>query len=376
MKKIWFKYLTFLTFISFIPLVLAKIPNASQIVSIKGKQVMFQQGKQRRSVAQVGQKLENKNQKLIVSGNKNDLARLILLEGDDFYSGLLLQAGPDAQETQYQFPCTLDNGILTIGWRKGKNRGCEEGIYLSSTKNNNKNNSKNLFAQLPKNKAEATIIRPAQEEETLVQIYIGENQQTVTPLIENIILVSPNYPNGLKIEVGQQWSYDFQTDQESINSIKPQSILDSPELDDFLRPENWSSDSLSSSVNSEVKKHITALKNNSSNASQTEDRRPLINIFCQNKVNSYLSNMKTTLNDTWSPPKPPSRGVWKALLTYTITKSGQVKNVQIAQTSGYEPLDQAAINHVYSLEQNFSPIPSCYPEDSLPVDHTFRLLFF
>ena len=69
------------------------------------------------------------------------LARLIFLEADDFYSGLLLQAGPNSQETQYQFPCTLENGTLTIGWRQGKNRGCQEGIYISPTKNNTKNHA-------------------------------------------------------------------------------------------------------------------------------------------------------------------------------------------------------------------------------------------
>ena len=365
-----FKYLTFLGIISLMPLVLAKIPNASEIVNIKGKKVMFQQGKQRRSKAQVGQRLENKNQKLIVSGNKNDLARLIFLEADDFYSGLLLQAGPNSQETQYQFPCTLENGKLTIGWRQGQNRGCEEGIYLSPTTNNDKDHLKNLFAQVPKNQKDAIIIKPAQKEKTLVQIYTEENQQTVTPLIEDIILVSPNHPNGLKIEVGKQWSYNSVTNQESINSIDQQSILDSPELEDFLRPENWSSDSLSRTVNSDVKEHITAL------ASPTENDLPIVNIFCQNKVNIYLSNLKTTLNDTWSPPKPPNRGVWKTLLNYRITKNGQVQNPKVIESSGHEPLDQAAIDHVYSLEQNFSPFPSCYPGNSLPVDHSFRVLFF
>ena len=376
MKKIWFKYLTFLTVLSFVPLALAKIPNAGQITSIKGKQIMFQQGQQRRQKAQVGQKLENKNQKLIVLGNKNDLARLVFLEGDDSYSDLLLQAGPDSQETQYQYPCTLENGILTIGWRQGKNRGCEEGVNLSPAKNNSKDHLKSLFAQYSSNKQEETIIKPAQEEDTLVQVYTGDNQQIVTPLIKDIILISPNHPNGLKIEEGQQWRYNSETDQESINSIEPQSILNSPELEDFLRPKNWSSDSLSSSVNSDVEKHIMAFQNTSSTTSKTEDDPPLLNIFCQSKVNTYISNLKTILNDTWSPPKPPKRGVWKSLLNYSVTRSGQVENVQVVETSGYEPLDQEAMNHVYTLEQNFPPFPSCYPGDSLPVDHTFRLLFF
>ena len=73
MKKIWFEYLTFLTVIGLMPLVLAKIPNASQIVSIEGKVSNVSGRVSNVEVRRaVGQRLENKNQKLIVSGNEND----------------------------------------------------------------------------------------------------------------------------------------------------------------------------------------------------------------------------------------------------------------------------------------------------------------
>ena len=362
------------------PLVLAKIPRASQIVSIKGEKIMFQQGRQRRTQAQVGQRLENKNQKLIVSGNSNDLARLIFLRENDFYSGLLLQAGPDSQETQYQFPCTLENGTLTIGWRQGKNRGCEEGIYLSPTDNNKNQTKQNIIAQSPKNRERTVVIKPNQPEAILFQVYSGDEQQEIKALIGNLFVKTAQHPNGFILTERQQWSYDDQTNQETIEPMETKPILNSPQMQEFLQAKYWFSQSFSVIDNYLIIGQINDLErialNTPTPTQIPQPESPQVNIFCQQKVNLYLRDLKSTLNDTWSPPKPPNKGVWRALLTYNITKNGQVQNIQVVETSGYQPLDKAAMNHIYSLEQNFSPFPSCYTRDTLPVDHTFKLLYY
>jgi TonB family protein len=108
----------------------------------------------------------------------------------------------------------------------------------------------------------------------------------------------------------------------------------------------------------------------------TPTNQPVVTIACQNQVNTYLANLKATLGNTWSPPKPPRRGVWQVLVTYHITREGKVQNLQVVESSGHEPLDQAALAHVRSVEQNFVPFPACYPRDFLPVDQRFKLLYY
>ncbi|BFM39728.1 hypothetical protein OLK001_16540 [Synechocystis sp. LKSZ1] len=108
----------------------------------------------------------------------------------------------------------------------------------------------------------------------------------------------------------------------------------------------------------------------------TPTHQPVVTIACQNQVNTYLANLKATLGNTWSPPKPPHRGVWQVLVTYAITREGKVQNLQVVESSGYEPLDQAALAHVRSVEQNFVPFPACYSREFLPVDQRFKLLYY
>ncbi len=295
MKKLWestniFKYLTFLSIICFMSLVVAKSPNYSQMVNSQGGKVIFKEGNKPRRYAKRNERLEKNNQKLIIKGNKKNLARLILRGPKVSYNGSLLQIGPSSTETQYQFSCISENGKFTIGWKKGtKSDGCGEGMYVRRPKNQRKNHLKNLFAHFPTYEEEEIIIKPAQEEDTLVQIYIEENQQIVTPLIKDIVIISPDDPNGKRIKEGQQWTYNSETNQESINSIDPQSILDSPELQDFLTPENWHSDSLSMQVNSEVKEQITALQ---------EQGKEIGSINCASEkgLTSTESNISTFIN--------------------------------------------------------------------------------
>ncbi len=106
------------------------------------------------------------------------------------------------------------------------------------------------------------------------------------------------------------------------------------------------------------------------------EQTAVVSVSCQREVNTYLANLKASLGNSWSPPKPPRKGMWQSVLSYAVTKDGKVQDMQVVQSSGYEPLDQAAIAHVRSVEQNFSPFPRCYPRDTLPVDQTFKLLFY
>ena len=403
MKKIWtpktiVKSLTLLSIVGFMPMVLAKIPLASEIVSIKGNKVMFQEGTQRRKSAQIGQKLENKNQKLIVSGNNQDLARLVFLGGGDNYDGLLLQAGPDFRETQYQFPCTLERGTVTIGWRQGTDRGCEEGIFLNPP-DSNKSHTKGYLRLNPNwpdpepdsNNTDTNVrIRPHQNQPILFQVHNRKGDQKVKAIKGQLWLATGKHPEGFVLDEGEQWNNKWNNktskNEEKVNLMQSQEMLNSEEIQDFLEPQNWSSDSVSGGNNSKVKKHLDAFRNQPKpvnaikpkpvNTTRKNPNESLISITCQLEINNYIRNLQNTLNQTWKPVKPPSRGVWKSLLSYTITRGGEVESIRVRKTSGYEPLDKAAMNHVYGLENQFPPFPDCYRRDFLPIrEHIFKLLY-
>ncbi len=106
----------------------------------------------------------------------------------------------------------------------------------------------------------------------------------------------------------------------------------------------------------------------------SESESSTVSVNCQSQVNNYLTNLKATLGNTWNPPKPPRRGLWQSFVTYTITRNGKVQNLQIVQSSGYQPLDEAALEHVRSIERNFPSFPRCYQKEELPVDQTFKVI--
>ena len=109
---------------------------------------------------------------------------------------------------------------------------------------------------------------------------------------------------------------------------------------------------------------------------RSKPEQSVVSVSCQRQVNNYLANLKTTLGNSWSPPKPPEKGTWQTLVTYNVSQDGKVQNLQVVQSSGYQPLDQAALDHVQSIEKNFSPFPGCYKREILPVDQTFKLIFY
>ncbi|WP_324283004.1 TonB C-terminal domain-containing protein [Cyanobacterium aponinum UTEX 3222] len=101
-----------------------------------------------------------------------------------------------------------------------------------------------------------------------------------------------------------------------------------------------------------------------------------INAFCELDLEKYKQEQKTLLEENWQPPKPPRKGKWLAMLTYRLEKDLSISNITVIESSGYQPLDQSAVDHVNSLQQKIKPFPECYQRDFLDVDHQFKLLFF
>ncbi|MEM9567254.1 MAG: TonB family protein [Cyanobacteria bacterium P01_E01_bin.34] len=98
--------------------------------------------------------------------------------------------------------------------------------------------------------------------------------------------------------------------------------------------------------------------------------------ICQQIVDLYTNNVRSYGSGSWQPrgaEVPPGSGRFRTELVYDLLKGGTVDNVRVVQSSGYEPLDRSAIAHVQSLT-GFPEFPSCYPGDTLEVDHGFTLL--
>ncbi len=227
--------------LGFTSLAVATLPQASQIVSVRGNYLMIQRGNQRPSFARIGDRLENRSQTLLVPGNNYSLARLSFVGGGQNYAGLAVQAGPDLQQTHYQFPCVVSRGKVTLSWRQGNNRGCEEGIYLSPNRSNKKG-----LKQTEKEKAttkviEGIVIQPKDSNEVILQARTLGDRQIVDALVGEITLTSAAHPRGFTLQPGQRYSLDGTNPNASpqVEPINATAILNSPELQEFLAPSSW-----------------------------------------------------------------------------------------------------------------------------------------
>lgn len=105
---------------------------------------------------------------------------------------------------------------------------------------------------------------------------------------------------------------------------------------------------------------------------------PTISIspICQQIVNLYTDSVRSYGRGDWQPrgrQVPPGSGRFRTVLLYDLQRGGTVENIRVLESSGHEPLDQSAIDRVQTLT-GFPSFPSCYPGDSLEVEHGFTLL--
>jgi protein TonB len=85
---------------------------------------------------------------------------------------------------------------------------------------------------------------------------------------------------------------------------------------------------------------------------------------------SYLLGVKRRIENVWSYP-PDARGLTGDLLvTFTITRDGRLKNLQLAQTSGIAPLDNEAIRAIREAAP-FAPFPDRMQFERLNIRAAF-----
>lgn len=97
--------------------------------------------------------------------------------------------------------------------------------------------------------------------------------------------------------------------------------------------------------------------------------------LCDMTIDMYRQNLRSTVDEGWKSPKPPQKGTYIAKLQYDLQKDGYVRNIRVLQSSGYKPIDDSAINRVQQLQGTFRPIPSCFPDEFMEIDHTFKVIY-
>ncbi|WP_016879828.1 TonB family protein, partial [Chlorogloeopsis fritschii] len=87
-------------------------------------------------------------------------------------------------------------------------------------------------------------------------------------------------------------------------------------------------------------------------------------------INSYLEQMRQKVRQHWIPGL--SQSSRRTVLNFTINRSGQVSNIQVAQTSGFDVTDEAALNAV-RLAAPFAPLPTGLSSDYINIQFTFSI---
>jgi len=221
-------------------------PDAAYIAKIKGSGLTIGMGTSRnRSPASAKQQLRGNNI-LYIPGN-NSLAYLgFIIDAPLDSSGLLVSAGPSSIPSEWSFPCTARGGF-TIAWKKGRDRGCETGIKVqrSSNRGGIPNTNNNLLASrklLAHVEDEVTIVPTLGE--SIIQTADTAAGININVLVGDVQVTSAKNPGGKLVKAGEQYDYP----QDTITPIDTNPIVNSPEMQDFLNPNNWSSPDISQRV--------------------------------------------------------------------------------------------------------------------------------
>ncbi|TAF62942.1 MAG: hypothetical protein EAZ59_21970 [Oscillatoriales cyanobacterium] len=212
-------------------------PDGAYIGEIKGTGLVIGVGKSGdRKPASKKDELRP-NTILYVPGNRSWANLGFFEDSPKDSTGLLVQAGPSEMISEWSFPCSA-KGRLTINWKKGQKRGCEEGVKLQSSSkksglpNNNVQASRRLLAQA---EDEVTVVpTPGQ---SIIQTADSAAGISVNVLVGDVRVKSAKNPGGRLVKAGERYNYP----QDTITPFDPNPILNSPEMQDFVNPNNWSS---------------------------------------------------------------------------------------------------------------------------------------
>ncbi len=87
------------------------------------------------------------------------------------------------------------------------------------------------------------------------------------------------------------------------------------------------------------------------------------------KFGYYIDQLLSAIDSKWV--RPPLGNDVKAVISFRIQKDGSLTDLQVAQSSGYNSFDLAALRAVQNASP-FAPLPRAYRNDSLGVSLIVR----
>ncbi|WP_375453161.1 TonB family protein, partial [uncultured Nostoc sp.] len=87
-------------------------------------------------------------------------------------------------------------------------------------------------------------------------------------------------------------------------------------------------------------------------------------------ITSYLNQLQQRVKQQWLPEV--SQSSRRTVLNFTINRSGQLSNLELAQTSGFSLTDKAALNAIQRAAP-FAPLPTGYTNNHIDIQFTFNI---
>ncbi|MHC5815568.1 MAG: TonB family protein [Nostoc sp.] len=87
-------------------------------------------------------------------------------------------------------------------------------------------------------------------------------------------------------------------------------------------------------------------------------------------ITSYLNQLQQRVKQQWLPEV--SQSSRRTVLNFTINRSGQLSNLDLAQTSGFSLTDKAALNAIQRAAP-FAPLPTGYTSNHMDIQFTFNI---
>ena len=327
-------------------------PDGAYIGEIKGTGLVIGVGKSGdRKDASKKDELRP-NTILYVPGNRSWANLGFFEDSPKDSTGLLVQAGPSEMISEWSFPCSA-KGRLTINWKKGQKRGCEEGVKLQSSSkrsvlpNNNLQASRKLLAQA---EDEVTVV-PTPGQST-IQTADSAAGISVNVLVGDVRVKSAKNPGGRLVKAGERYNYP----QDTITPIDINPIVNSPEMQDFLNPNNWLSPDIPQRVANGIAGQLgelrTALRNGS----------PAIASNSGNNNRGQSSTASNTNNNTptESSPMLPS-GSDSATRPTSATEFPLYAMIGVPTASNVQPLTFAPDNSLSLSSANSSETKQLKP---------------
>ncbi len=87
-------------------------------------------------------------------------------------------------------------------------------------------------------------------------------------------------------------------------------------------------------------------------------------------ITSYLNQLQQRVKQQWLPEV--SQSSRRTVLNFTVNRSGQLSNLQLAETSGFSLTDKAALNAIQRAAP-FAPLPTGYTSNHIDIQFTFNI---